>query len=77
MIAATSAAIALDSAKGGVMLKSEGYDVAVVGAGSGQRFKYGPEVGRYAAQLLLGTLSKVEPRFSLGSKGSVQDRAVH
>ena len=52
-------------------------NAVIVGAGSGHGFKHGPEVGRYAAQLLLGTLSKVEPRFSLASKGSVQDRAVH
>jgi glycine/D-amino acid oxidase-like deaminating enzyme len=49
----------------------------IVGAGSGHGFKHGPEVGRYAAQLLLGTLPKVEPRFSLASKGNVQDRSVH
>jgi sarcosine oxidase len=52
-------------------------NVVIVGAGSGHGFKHGPEVGRYAAQLLLGTLVKIEPRFSLASKGSVQDRAVH
>jgi sarcosine oxidase len=52
-------------------------NAVIVGAGSGHGFKHGPEVGRYAAQLLLGTLSKIEPRLSLASKGSVQDRAVH
>jgi sarcosine oxidase len=52
-------------------------NAVIVGAGSGHGFKHGPEVGRYAAQLLLGSLAKVEPRFSLASKGSIQDRSVH
>lgn len=52
-------------------------NVVLVGAGSGHGFKHGPEVGRYAAQLSLGTLAKKEPRFSLASKGTVQDRLVH
>lgn len=52
-------------------------NVIIVGAGSGHGFKHGPEVGRYAAQLLLGTAGKVEPRFSLASKGDAQNRAVH
>ncbi|MBL8199454.1 MAG: FAD-dependent oxidoreductase [Chromatiales bacterium] len=49
----------------------------VVGAGSGHGFKHGPAVGRYAADLVRGELRGVEPRFSLASKGSVQDRQVH
>ena len=52
-------------------------NVVLVGAGSGHGFKHGPEVGRYAAQLSLGTLASPEPRFSLASKGTVQDRSVH
>ena len=52
-------------------------NVVLVGAGSGHGFKHGPEVGRYAAQLSLGTLAKKEPRFSPASKGTVQDRSVH
>jgi sarcosine oxidase len=48
-----------------------------VGAGSGHGFKHGPEVGRYAAELLTGKLKKVEPRFSLDSKKEQQNRAVH
>jgi monomeric sarcosine oxidase len=52
-------------------------NVVLVGTGSGHGFKHGPEVGRYAAQLALGTLAKTEPRFSLASKGEAQDRAVH
>lgn len=52
-------------------------NAVLVGGGSGHGFKHGPAVGRYAAQLALGTLDKAEPRFSLASKGTVQDRAVH
>ncbi|MFL6843489.1 MAG: FAD-dependent oxidoreductase [Allosphingosinicella sp.] len=52
-------------------------NVALVGAGSGHGFKHGPAVGRYAAQLLTGTLAAPEPRFSLASKGESQNRAVH
>jgi sarcosine oxidase len=49
----------------------------LVGAGSGHGFKHGPAVGRYAADLLIGSLPKPEPRFSLASKGLVQHREVH
>ena len=52
-------------------------NAVLVGAGSGHGFKHGPEVGRYAAQLALGTLGEREPRFSLASKGTAQDRSVH
>ncbi len=52
-------------------------NVVLVGAGSGHGFKHGPAVGRYAAQLTMGTLEKPEPRFSLASKGTIQNRAVH
>ncbi len=52
-------------------------NVLLVGAGSGHGFKHGPEVGRYAAELLTGKLKKVEPRFSLASKAAQQNRAVH
>ncbi len=52
-------------------------NVLLVGAGSGHGFKHGPEVGRYAAELLTGRLKAVEPRFSLASKAEQQNRAVH
>jgi sarcosine oxidase len=52
-------------------------NVLLVGAGSGHGFKHGPAVGRYAAQLLTGTLEQVEPRFSLASKSEQESRAVH
>lgn len=52
-------------------------NVLLVGAGSGHGFKHGPEVGRYAAELVTGKLKKVEPRFSLSTKAEQQNRAVH
>lgn len=52
-------------------------NVLLVGAGSGHGFKHGPAVGRYAARLLEGRLDRIEPRFSLASKGEQQNRAVH
>jgi sarcosine oxidase len=52
-------------------------NVLLVGAGSGHGFKHGPEVGRYAAELLTGKLKAVETRFSLATKAEQQNRAVH
>jgi glycine/D-amino acid oxidase-like deaminating enzyme len=52
-------------------------NILLVGAGSGHGFKHGPEVGRYAAELLTGKLKKAEPRFSLETKAEQQNRAVH
>jgi sarcosine oxidase len=49
----------------------------LLGAGSGHGFKHGPAVGKYAADLLTGRLARVEPRFSLATKGAVQHREVH
>jgi sarcosine oxidase len=51
-------------------------NVLLVGGGSGHGFKHGPEVGRYAAGLLAGTV-KPEPRFSLATKSEVHHREVH
>lgn len=51
-------------------------NVLLVGGGSGHGFKHGPEVGRYAANRLLGQGS-IEPRFSLASKSVVHHREVH
>ena len=51
-------------------------NVLLVGGGSGHGFKHGPEVGRYAAARLFGA-AKVEPRFSLATKGETQRREVH
>jgi sarcosine oxidase len=52
-------------------------NVILVGAGSGHGFKHGPAVGRYAADLALGTLAAPEPRFSLATKAEAEARAVH
>ena len=51
-------------------------NVLLVGGGSGHGFKHGPEVGRYAANLLNGAV-KAEPRFSLASKSETHKREVH
>jgi sarcosine oxidase len=56
-------------------------NVWLVGGGSGHGFKHGPSLGEYVAALVLqggasGTL-KIEPRFSLATKQSTQNRAVH
>ena len=51
-------------------------NVVIVGGGSGHGFKHGPEVGRYAAGLLTGSV-KPEPRFSLASKSDAHKREVH
>ena len=51
-------------------------NVLLVGGGSGHGFKHGPEVGRYAADLLSGDITP-EPRFSLASRSDVHRREVH
>ena len=51
-------------------------NVLLVGGGSGHGFKHGPEVGRYAARRLLGSVEP-EPRFSLASKREAHQREVH
>ena len=52
-------------------------NVVLLGAGSGHGFKHGPAVGRYTAQLVMGTNQNIEPRFSLQSKAAQQRRDVH
>ena len=51
-------------------------NVLLLGGGSGHGFKHGPEVGRYAAARLFGTI-KPEPRFSLATKAETHHREVH
>jgi glycine/D-amino acid oxidase-like deaminating enzyme len=51
-------------------------NVLLVGGGSGHGFKHGPEVGRYAAARLYGSV-KPEPRFGLATKSEVHHREVH
>jgi sarcosine oxidase len=51
-------------------------NVWFAGGGSGHGFKHGPALGEYlAGQLLNGT--RMEPRFSLATKETVQKRAVY
>jgi glycine/D-amino acid oxidase-like deaminating enzyme len=50
-------------------------NVWLVGGGSGHGFKHGPALGEYvAARVVEG--GPVEPRFTLATKGTVQQRAV-
>jgi glycine/D-amino acid oxidase-like deaminating enzyme len=51
-------------------------NVLLLGAGSGHGFKHGPEVGRYAAARLMGSVTP-EPRFSLVTKAETHHREVH
>ena len=51
-------------------------NVLLVGGGSGHGFKHGPEVGRYAAARLFGSIGP-EPRFSLATKSETHRREVH
>ncbi|MGI8959043.1 MAG: N-methyl-L-tryptophan oxidase [Bryobacteraceae bacterium] len=53
-------------------------NVWIAGGGSGHGFKHGPAVGEYAAARVTGVAAPaVEPRFSLASKGTEQNRAVY
>jgi glycine/D-amino acid oxidase-like deaminating enzyme len=51
-------------------------NVLLVGGGSGHGFKHGPEVGRYAASRLFGSVTP-ESRFTLASKSEAHHREVH
>ena len=51
-------------------------NVWFVGGGSGHGFKHGPAVGRYAAEMIMGS-GKREPRFSFAGKATVQRREVY
>ena len=50
--------------------------VLLVAGGSGHGFKHGPEVGRYAAARLVGSI-EAESRFSLATKSETHKREVH
>jgi sarcosine oxidase len=50
-------------------------NVWLVGGGSGHGFKHAPAVGEYVAERLLGG-GAPEPRFGLGTKQAVKQRAV-
>ena len=51
-------------------------NVWFAGGGSGHGFKHGPAVGEYVAAEILGE-GKREPRFSLATKMTTQERAVY
>jgi len=51
-------------------------NVLLLGGGSGHGFKHGPEVGRYAAARLMGSVQP-EPRFGLATKSEIHHREVH
>ena len=50
--------------------------VWLAGGGSGHGFKHGPAVGEYLLKRMAGEIDP-EPRFSLASKSTTQQRAVH
>jgi len=52
-------------------------NVWLVGGGSGHGFKHGPVVGEYVTAGIAGRREKIEPRFSLASKGTAQQRVVY
>jgi sarcosine oxidase len=51
-------------------------NVWLVGGGSGHGFKHGPAVGEYVASQLFDNAA-AEPRFSLSTKATVQQRSVY
>lgn len=51
-------------------------NVWLVGGGSGHGFKHGPALGEYVASQILDR-APAEPRFSLASKATTQQRAVY
>lgn len=67
-----------NSANGDLLIDRHPDDdrVLLVGAGSGHGFKHGPAVGRLATSLALDGKMPAA-RFSLASKATVQNRAVH
>jgi glycine/D-amino acid oxidase-like deaminating enzyme len=52
-------------------------NVWLVGGGSGHGFKHGPALGEYVAAQVSGSGTPAEPRFSLATKQTVQQRAVY
>ena len=55
-----------------------GHDnVWLVGGGSGHGFKHGPAVGKRVAAHVINAATPVEPRFSLATKATKQNRTVY
>ncbi|HZQ21912.1 MAG TPA: FAD-dependent oxidoreductase, partial [Terriglobales bacterium] len=51
-------------------------NVWIAGGGSGHGFKHGPMVGKHLAGLITGRTAS-EPKFSLATKATIQQRAVY
>ena len=61
-----------------LMDRLPGHDrVWLLGGGSGHGFKHGPAVGRRMAAHVLEPATPVEPRFSLATKATRQERSVY
>ena len=52
-------------------------NVWLVGGGSGHGFKHGPAIGEYVAARIAGIEDGIEPRFTLATKETKQERAVY
>ena len=55
-------------------------NIWLVGGGSGHGFKHGPLLGEYVAARVTETRpakNEIEPRFSLATKQTIQNRSVH
>ena len=54
--------------------------VWLIGGGSGHGFKHGPSMGKYVAARVVESRpnkNEIEPRFSLATKQTIQNRSVH
>ncbi|MGA7061532.1 MAG: FAD-dependent oxidoreductase, partial [Candidatus Acidiferrales bacterium] len=55
-------------------------NIWLVGGGSGHGFKHGPSLGDYVAARVTESSpakNEIEPRFSLATKETIQNRSVH
>jgi glycine/D-amino acid oxidase-like deaminating enzyme len=52
-------------------------NVWIAGGGSGHGFKHGPAIGEYVAHLVTDAAPKIEPRFQLANKDTMQRRMVY
>jgi glycine/D-amino acid oxidase-like deaminating enzyme len=68
-----------NSANGDLLIDRhpEARNAVLVGCGSGHGFKHGPSVGAFAARLADDLATTTDPRLTLASKATVQQRAVH
>jgi glycine/D-amino acid oxidase-like deaminating enzyme len=68
-----------NSANGDLLIDRhpEAANAVLVGCGSGHGFKHGPAVGAFAARLAHDLAAATDPRLTLATKATVQQRAVH